>query len=375
MNGPGNEKDLYKVLGVPRDASQEDIKRAYRKLVRKYHPDANPGDKEAEQRFKAINEAYEVLGDPQKRRQYDQFGTIGDDVGQGPFGGGFDPFGDIFGDIFDSMFGGFGGTRQRGPSRGEDLEMTLSVSLEEAYFGSTRKVTLPRWEKCKRCDGSGAEPATEIRTCPACGGTGQRQHQQRTPFGTFVNVTTCTDCKGTGKRIDSPCKDCGGSGRVRKHREVEVKIPRGVDTGVRLRVAGEGGPGASGGPPGDLYLLIKVEEDPRFERHGDDLHLRKHITFPQAALGSEIEVETMEGSEKLEIPQGTQSGHVIKLKGKGMPRLGRGGSGNLYIHVVVDVPKKLSEKERALIEALAEEMDVSVKSGGGFMEKLRQWLD
>ncbi|MFP4481796.1 MAG: molecular chaperone DnaJ [Thermovirgaceae bacterium] len=374
MNGPDNKKDLYKVLGVPRDASQEDIKRAYRKLVRKYHPDANPGDKEAEQRFKSINEAYEVLGDPQKRQQYDQFGTIGDTGGEGPFSGGFDPFGDIFGDIFDSMFGGFGGTRQRGPTKGDDLEMTLSVSLEEAYFGSTRKVTIPRWETCETCHGTGAEPGTEAKTCSACGGTGQRKQQQRTPFGTFVNVTTCPDCKGTGKKIDSPCRDCGGAGKVRKRREVEVKIPEGVDTGVRLRVSGEGGAGSLGGPPGDLYLLIKVEDDPRFQREGDDLHVRKHISFPEAALGSEIEVELIEGTEKIEIPQGTQSGHVIKIKAKGMPRLGRGGNGNAYVHIVVDVPKKLSDKERGLIEALAREMDVSVKSGG-FMEKLRQWLD
>jgi molecular chaperone DnaJ len=374
VNGPDSKKDLYKVLGVSRDASQEDIKRAYRKLVRKYHPDANPGDKEAEQHFKAINEAYEVLGDPQKRQQYDQFGTIGDTGGQGPFGGGFDPFGDIFGDIFDSMFGGFGGTRQRGPSKGEDLEMTLSVSLEEAYFGSTRKVTIPRWETCERCKGTGAEPETHVKTCPTCGGTGQRQQQQRTPFGTFVNVTTCPDCRGTGKKIESPCKDCGGTGRIRRRRDVEVKIPQGVDTGVRLRVSGEGGTGSLGGPPGDLYLLIKVEEDSRFQREGDDLHVRKHISFPEAALGCEIEVELMEGTEKLEIPQGTQNGHVVRLRGKGMPRLGRGGNGNAYVHITVDVPGKLTDKERGLIEALAREMDVSVKSGG-FMEKLRQWLD
>jgi molecular chaperone DnaJ len=374
VTGPESRKDLYKVLGVSRDASQEDIKRAYRKLVRKYHPDANPGDKEAEQRFKAINEAYEVLGDPQKRRQYDQFGTIGDIGGQGPFGGGFDPFGDIFGDIFDSMFGGFGGTRQRGPSKGEDLEMPLSVSLEEAYFGSIRKVSIPRWETCEACGGTGAEPGTDVKTCPVCGGTGQRQQQQRTPFGTFVNVTTCPECKGTGKKIDTPCRKCKGAGKVRKRREVEVKIPQGVSTGVRLRVSGEGGAGSMGGPPGDLYLLIKVEDDPRFRREGDDLHVERHISFPEAALGSEIEVELIDGTEKLEIPQGTQSGHVIRIKGRGMPHLGRGGRGNVYVHIVVDVPRKLSDKERGLIEALAREMDVSVKTGG-FMEKLRQWLD
>jgi len=367
----GDSRDLYAILGVPRSASQEEIKKAYRKLVRKHHPDANPGDSESEARFKSINLAYEILQDPQKRARYDQFGTIGDaPPGGGPFGGGFEPFGDIFGDLFGSVFGG-GRREARGPLRGQDLEMTIRISLEEAFRGIGREISIPRLEKCDRCGGSGAEPGTEVKSCPYCGGSGQVEREQRTPFGTFVSVGQCSECGGSGKKIESGCRNCGASGKVRAKHRVDVKIPPGVDTGTRLRVAGEGGEGSDGGPPGDLFLAIKVESHPSFERDRDDLHTRVILKYPQAVLGGSVEVASIEGTEKVEISPGTQGGKAIRIKGKGMPRLKGSGRGDLYAHVVIDVPQSLTERERALMEGLAREMDVEVQSAG-LIDRIRQ---
>ncbi|MCX7829217.1 MAG: molecular chaperone DnaJ, partial [Thermanaerothrix sp.] len=359
MAAPG-KKDYYDILGVSREATSEEIKKAYRKLARKYHPDANPNDKDAEARFKEINEAYEVLGDPAKRAQYDQFGYVGDaPPGGNPFEGfggfGGDPFGDLFGDLFENFFGGMGGRPGRapsGPRRGADVETVLQITLEEAFRGSSKELTIPRWETCARCGGSGAEPGTKPETCLNCGGRGQVEQSMRTPFGQFVQVNTCPRCSGRGKVIGSPCKECKGHGRVRVPHRVEVKIPKGVETGTRLRIPGEGEAGINGGPPGDLFLIVEVIPHPVFERHGADLRVKVDVAFPQAALGSEVPLETFEGTERIEIPPGTQPGSVLKIRGKGMPRMG-GGRGDLLVQVRVVVPKNLTERQRALLQALA----------------------
>ena len=368
MAGPSKGKDYYEILGIGRDASQEEIKRAYRKLVRQYHPDANPGNKEAEEKFKLINEAYEVLSDPQKKAQYDQFGFVGDvppQGGEGPwdFGG----FGDLFGDLFGDFFGGFGSRRDaRSPQRGMDLEMPLTVTLREAAFGASKVVYIPRWENCRTCGGSGAAPGTSPEHCPHCGGKGQVESRSKSPFGEFVTVRTCPHCGGSGKVIKNPCKECGGRGKTRVRHKVEVNIPPGIDTGMRLRIRGEGEEGRNGGPPGDLYLVIEVEEDPVFKRQGDDLHVRVEVPFPIAALGGKISVPTLDGEEEMEINPGTQSGSIKRLKGLGMPRQRGSGRGDLITHINIAVPRNLTDKQRALIEALAMEMDVPIKASGLF---------
>jgi len=373
MSGPANvRKDYYEILGVGRDASQEEIKKAYRRLVRQYHPDANPGNKEAEEKFKLINEAYEVLSDPQKKAQYDQFGFVGDMPPQGGEGAwDFGNFGDLFGDLFGDFFGGFGPRRSANmPQRGMDLEMPLTVTLREAAYGATKVVYIPKWEKCATCGGSGAAPGSSPERCPVCGGKGQVESRSRSPFGEFVTVRTCQRCGGSGYVINNPCKDCGGRGRTRVRHKVEVKVPPGVDSGTRLRIRGEGDEGQNGGPPGDLYLVIEVEEDPVFKRRGDDLHVTVDVPFPVAALGGKVTVPTLDGQEEVEISPGTQSGTVKRLKGLGMPRQRGSGRGDLVAHINVAVPRNLTDKQKALIEALALEMNVPVKSSG-LLEKIR----
>ena len=368
---PGARDDYYEILGVPRDASATDIKKAYRQLVRKYHPDANPGNRDAEEHFKRVNEAYEVLGDAQKRAQYDQFGTVGDMSGGGSPFEGFGGMGDLFGDLFESVFSGGTGRRRASPNaprQGDDLELRLSVTLEEAATGTKKAVEIPRWETCETCRGSGAAPGTKAETCETCRGSGQVETRQQTPFGQFVSVNTCPRCGGTGKFIRTPCPDCNGQGRMRKRKSVDVRIPAGVDTGTRLRISGEGEAGINGGPAGDLYLVVEVAEHRDFKRDGADLHCRLTVTFPQVALGCTVPVRTLTGeSETLEIPAGTQPGKVFRIRGKGMPRLrGARGTGDLFVHTVVDVPTKLTDKQRALLEALAKEMNVEVADQGLF---------
>jgi len=378
MAAPGKKKDYYEILGVERGASAEEIKKAYRKLTRKYHPDANPGNAEAEKKYKEINEANEVLSDPEKRAQYDQFGYVGDM----PPGGGFDgfggtgfggvdgrgfggaDFGDLFGDLFGSAFRNTGrsSANPNAPRRGNDIEYTMQISLEDAYRGVTRKIEVPRLETCPHCGGDGAEPGTKADTCQTCGGRGQVQQTVNTPFGQMAQIMTCPSCHGKGKTIKTPCHECHGQGRVRRQRTVDVKIPAGVDTGNRLRVSGQGEAGINGGPPGDLFLLIEVKPDRRFQRKGDDLNTAVDITYPQAALGCEVRIETFDGFETLDIPAGTQPGSRLRIRGRGMPRLRGGGNGDMNILVRVNVPKKLSPKERELLEQLAKEMKVSVKT-------------
>lgn len=381
MAAPG-KKDYYEVLGVSRSATADEIKKAYRKLARKHHPDANPGNEDAERKFKEINEANDVLGDPQKRAQYDQFGFVGDAPPPPPGAGGFggEPFfgggagGDFFGDIFESFFGGNAGRARANPNaprRGSDLEMAIRITLETAYQGATRDIEIPREENCPHCSGSGAEPGTEVETCPTCGGVGQVERATNTPFGQMVQVAPCPQCGGKGKIVLTPCKECHGSGRVRRSRKLEVKIPPGVDTGTRLRIAGEGEAGANGGPSGDLFIMLEVAADKRFQRDGADLHTKIDIAVPQATLGTTVTVPTFDGPENLDIPGGTQPGSVMRIKNRGMPKLRGGGKGDLHIHVRVTVPKNLSDKGKRLMAELAQEMKVEVTENKGIFDKIK----
>ena len=373
-------EDLYQILGVARDASQTEIKKAYRQLARQYHPDANPGNKDAEEKFKQINAAYSVLSDPEKRARYDQFGSAD---GSDPFGGGgfSGDFGDLFGDLFSQVFGGGMGRRQADPNaprRGGDLEMALRVTLLEAAGGVTHTLEVPRWENCAACGGSGAKPGTSPETCTTCGGRGQVEQVQRTLFGQFVSVTACPNCQGRGKVIREKCLDCEGRGQVRRKHKLEVKVPAGVERGTRLRITGAGEAGVNGGPQGDLFLLIDVEPDKRFDRDGADLHTRLLLTYPQAVLGAEVEIATLiDGVEKIQVPAGTAHGQVLKVRGKGMPRLrGPRGRGDLYAHVFIDIPSKLTDRQKELIGQLAEEMETPVGAGEpGFFEKFKKLFD
>jgi molecular chaperone DnaJ len=372
-------KDYYEILGLDRNATDEDIKRAFRKLAIKYHPDKNPGDKVAEEKFKEINEAYQVLSDPQKRAQYDQFGTA-DFNGQGGFGGfegfsggfgGFGGFTDIFGDIFGDMFGG-GRRAKNGPQRGADLEYTLDLTFEEAAFGVKKDIDIFRYETCDTCSGSGAKPGTSPKTCDRCHGTGQVRTQRNTPFGSFVSVTTCDRCRGEGKIIETPCPSCLGSGRVRKKKIVSINIPAGVDTGNTIPLRGEGEPGVRGGAPGDLYINIRVKPHKIFKRQGFDILCEVPISFIKASLGGEIIIPTLEGDVKQTISEGTQPGTVIKLRGKGIPRIRGNGRGDLLAELKIEIPKRLNEKQRDLLRKLAIEFgEDKVEGKKSFMDKVK----
>ena len=371
------KNDYYEVLGVPRDASQDDIKRAYRQLAKKYHPDANPNDPSAQDRFKEINEAYEVLSDPEKRANYDRFGHARPGMdGRGGFGDyDFGPFGGQFsgamGDLFEMFFGGGRPeARRSGPARGADLQYDLTLSLEEAAAGGEKDIDVVGWETCKTCGGSGARPGTRPVTCRTCSGTGHVQTVQDTLLGRIMTSRTCDACRGTGQMIENPCPECRGRGRERRKRTVTVKIPPGVDTGLRLRLAGEGEPGERNGPRGDLYVNITVKPHNVFERRGSDLHVDASIGFHQAALGDEIEVPTLDGKASLRIPEGTQPGTVFRLRGKGMPHLRGSGRGDLHVHVTVAVPTRLSDKERELLIQFAR-LQAEGRKDRGFFGKMK----
>ncbi|SDF74758.1 molecular chaperone DnaJ [Sporolituus thermophilus] len=376
-----SKRDYYEVLGVPRTATEDEIKKAFRKLARKYHPDVNRDNpKEAEEKFKEINEAYEVLSDPERRAQYDQFGHAAFDPGQGAGAGGFSGFGGFgaggFSDIFDMFFGQAGfGARHTGPEKGADLRYDLEISFEEAAFGVEKEIQVPRTEECPTCHGSGAAPGTHPETCPQCRGTGQQQIVQNTPFGRMVNVKTCTRCRGEGKIVRTPCKDCQGRGRVRNKRTIKVKIPAGVDSGSRLRVAYEGEAGVRGGPPGDLYVYIFVKPHKLFTREGSDVICEVPISFVQAALGDEIEVPTLDGKVSLKIPEGTQSGTTFRLKDKGIPHLRGHGRGDQHVRIKVVTPKNLTERQRELLmefaRASGENINPEQKS---FFKKVKDFL-
>jgi molecular chaperone DnaJ len=348
--------DYYEVLGVPRNASDQEIKSAYRKLALKYHPDRNPSDKEAEERFKEAAEAYSVLQDPEKRRRYDAYGHAG--LG-GAAGAGFDPtifadFGDILGDFFG--FGDvFGGRRRGGPRRGVDLRYNLELSFEEAAFGTETHIQIPRAETCRTCGGSGGAAGSKPSACPSCGGSGQITFQQ----GFFSVARTCGRCRGAGRIVTNPCKECGGEGHVQVDRKLQIKIPPGVDNGSQLRLSGEGEAGAAGGPPGDLYVVLRVQEHPFFRREGASLFCDIPVTVPQAALGGAVEVPTLEGGKaKLTLPEGTQSGASFRVRGQGVPHLGSKGRGDLHVTVHVVVPTKLNAEQRRLMEQLARTLPV-----------------
>ncbi|MET0626970.1 MAG: J domain-containing protein [Acidimicrobiia bacterium] len=347
--------DHYDVLGIARNATDDEIKRAYRAQARRYHPDSNPEDPDAESRFKEINLAYEVLKDPERRRRFDVFGDDGtrsSNAGAGPRPG--EAF--AFGDIFDAFFGGdaFGNRGPAGPPRAPDAEAVVNLDLARAAFGATSTIEVRLPVACERCEGSGCEPGTHPARCDVCGGAGEVREVRRSIIGQIVTASPCIACSSTGSRIPSPCKDCRGDGRVRSTRSIDVEVPAGVDDGQRLRLAGRGPAAPRGGIPGDLYVTVKVAADPRFERHGDDLLHVRRIAFTQATLGCRLDVETLEGPEELVVAPGTQPGHVFRLKGRGIPALRGRGRGDLLVRVDVDVPGRLTAEEDALLRQLAE---------------------
>ena len=358
-----NKRDYYEVLGVQKGASEEEIKKAYKKMARKYHPDLNPGDKDAEEKFKEVNEAYEVLSDSEKKARYDQFGFAGVDpnfgAGGGGYGGGagFD-FGDL-GDIFGSFFGGgFGGGQTRrnpnAPQRGESIRMNLTISFEEAAFGCEKELELDRYESCETCRGSGAAPGTSPETCPDCGGSGVVQTRRQTPMGVFASTAPCSRCGGRGKIIKEPCKDCRGSGMVRRRRKIQASVPAGIDNGQTISIRGQGHAGKNGGPAGDLLVTITVRPHELFRREGTSVLCEAPITFPQAVLGAELEIPTIDGKVKYDIPEGTQSGTTFRLKGKGIPALNGRGRGDQYVTVYIETPRNLNREQKEALKKFAE---------------------
>ncbi|MBS4173589.1 molecular chaperone DnaJ [Bacillus sp. FJAT-49736] len=351
-----SKRDYYEVLGLQKNATKEEIKKAYRKLSKQYHPDINKAP-DAADKFKEVKEAYEVLSDDDKRAHYDQFGHTDPNQGFGGFGGASD-FGGFggFEDIFSTFFGGGGGRRRdpNAPRQGADLQYTMTLSFEDAVFGKETEIEIPREEECDTCHGSGAKPGTNPETCPHCHGSGQLNTEQNTPFGKIVNRRVCHYCSGTGKLIKDKCKTCGGSGKVKKRRKINVKIPAGIDDGQQLRVSGQGEPGIKGGPPGDLYVVFHVRGHEFFERDGDDIYCEIPVTFAQAALGDEIEVPTLHGKVKLKVPAGTQTGTKFRLRGKGIPNVRGYGVGDQHIIVKVVTPTKLTDRQKQLLREFGE---------------------
>jgi molecular chaperone DnaJ len=366
------KRDYYEILGVAKNATEDDLKKAYRKLAMKYHPDRNPDSKDAEEKFKEVKEAYEMLSDPAKRDAYDRFGHAGVDPNAGGFPGGAGPgfggFADVFGDIFGDIFGGqrgAGGGRSN-VYRGSDLRYAMEVTLEQAASGYTSEIRVPSWEECEACRGSGAKPGTKPKVCQSCGGQGAVRVQQ----GFFSIQQTCPTCRGSGKVIPDPCTSCEGVGRVKKHKTLEVKIPAGIDDGMRIRSAGNGEPGINGGPPGDLYVEIRVKEHPVFQRDGDDLHCEVPIGITTAALGGTVQIPTLSGRAEIELPEGTQSGKQFRLRGKGIKGIRSSYPGDLYAHVVVETPVRLNDKQKQLLR----ELDVSLKDPK-HSPQTKGWMD
>ncbi len=383
-----DKRDYYEVLGVDKSANEDELKKAYRKAAKKYHPDLNPGDKEAEKNFKEVNEAYEVLSDGEKRARYDQFGHAGVDPNFGAsgggygggFGGGFGDFGDL-GDIFSSFFGGgFGGGARRNPNaprKGNDTAASVYLSFEEAAMGCKKTVKVTKIDNCSDCGGSGAEKGTTAKTCPVCRGSGQVSASQRTPFGVMQTQKVCDHCHGTGKVIEKPCKTCNGKGRIRHTVEVPVDIPAGIDDGQVINLRGGGDAGVNGGPSGDLRINVNVRPHPIFERDGYDVYCEIPITFAQAALGAEIIVPTLYGKTKFSIHEGTQPGDEFKLKGKGIQRLNYSGKGDQYVKITVEVPKNLSKSQKEKLKEFdgACSDDSNYKKRKSFMDKVKDLFD
>ena len=354
------KRDYYEVLGISKGATPEEIKKAYRQMAKKYHPDVNPDNKEAQDKFVEVNEAYEVLSDPDKRSKYDTYGHSAFDPngGFGGFDGGFSGFGG-FSDIFENMFSGFGGfgggtTQRTGPQRGRHVEKVIEIDFLEAAFGVEKEVTISRNEKCEKCDGTGGKTKDDVKTCPVCNGSGQERVVQRTVLGQFVNMRTCSRCNGRGKIVENPCSECRGSGNVRKSRTIKVNIPAGIDHGQRISLRGEGEAGKFGGPSGDLYITVAIKKHPVFIREDYDVFVEIPITFSEAALGGKIIVPTIHGKVEMTIPEGTQNDDRFVLKGKGIPNLRGNGKGNQYVTVNVEVPKKLSQKQKEILKDFQE---------------------
>ncbi|HEY9109508.1 MAG TPA: molecular chaperone DnaJ [Roseateles sp.] len=373
-----SKRDYYEVLGVAKNASEDDIKKAYRKLAMKYHPDRNQGDgaKAAEEKFKEAKEAYEMLTDGQKRAAYDQYGHAGVDPNMGagrggPGAEGFGGFAEAFGDIFGDIFGGQGGGRRGGGQqvyRGSDLSYAMEITLEEAARGKETQIRIPSWENCETCGGSGAKPGTSAKTCSSCNGAGTVHMRQ----GFFSIQQTCPHCHGSGKIIPDPCTACNGQGKVKKQKTLEVKIPAGINEGMRIRSAGNGEPGVNGGPAGDLYIEIRIKQHDIFERDGDDLHCTMPVSLVTAALGGTIEVPTLGGKAEIELPEGTQHGKTFRLRGKGIKGVRSSYPGDLYCHIAVETPVKLTEHQKKLFK----ELDESLKKGGEkHSPNAKSWTD
>ena len=362
------KKDYYETLGVNRDASEDDIKKSFRKLAMKFHPDRNPDNPKAEEQFKEAKEAYEVLTDAGKRQAYDQYGHAGVDPGQGMgAGAGMGGFGDAFSDIFGEIFGGGRGGGRQGVYRGADLRYNLEIGLEEAARGTETKIRIPTMEECATCNGSGAKPGTQPQTCTTCNGRGEVRMQQ----GFFSLQQTCPRCHGSGKMVSTPCATCQGAGRVKQQKTLSVKIPAGVDEGDRIRLSGEGEHGVSGGPSGDLYVVIHIKPHQVFTREHSDLHCEMPVSFTTAALGGEIEIPTLDGHAKIKVPQETQSGQVFRLRGKGIKGLRSASHGDLMCHVVVETPVRLTERQKELLR----ELDHINSQDARHNPRAKSWMD
>lgn len=376
-----DKRDFYEVLGLGKDATDSDIKKAYRKLAKQYHPDTNPNNDEAAHKFREATEAYEVLSDGDKRRQYDQFGHAAfgqGGPGAGGFGGGMDfDMGDIFGDMFGDFFGGGGrrGRSNNGPQKGASLRASMELQFEEAVFGTDKDINITVSDECETCHGSGAAPGTHPETCSHCGGSGQVRYNQQTILGTVQSVRTCPHCEGSGKEIKSKCSTCSGSGYVKKRKKISVNIPAGIDHGQTIRLKGKGEPGRNGGPRGDILLTIYVRDHKEFIREGTDIYYRMKISMAQAALGTELEVPTLDGHVKYSIEPGTQTGTRFRLRGKGVPYINHGKArGDQYVDVIVDTPKNLTNRQKELFLELAESFgdDVSsIKKKKGLFDKMK----
>lgn len=374
-----DKRDYYEVLGVGKESSDADIKKAYRKLAKKYHPDINPNDQESEHKFREATEAYEVLSDADKRKQYDQFGHSAFSQGGGPsgFGGGFGDMGDMFGDIFSDFFGG-GGRRaaNNGPRKGSSLRASLEIKFEEAVFGTEKDINITVSDECDTCHGSGAKKGTHPETCSACGGSGQVRFNQQTILGTVASVRTCPDCQGSGKVIKEKCSDCHGSGYVKNKKKISVSIPAGIDNGQSIRLKGKGEPGENGGPRGDILLTMYVKPHKYFERHGNDIYYKMSISYAEAALGAEIEVPTLDGEVKYDISPGTQTGTRFRLRGKGVPYINSNKArGDQYVDVVVKTPTNLNDTQKDLLRQFAEASGETGEFGDskkkGFFNKMK----